>query len=89
MKKKQNTQPTEEANMHRTSKDRKIQTQQNIINRLEEENRILRQQLEAYSPECMECKVRLTGDAYQEYTELIEELNEMKQEYVELIKAIV
>ena len=74
--------------MHRTSKDRKIQTQQNIINRLEEENRILRQ-LEAYSPECMECKVRLTGDAYQEYTELIEELNEMKQEYVELIKEMV
>ena len=45
--------------------------------------------MEAYSPECMECKVRLTGDAYQEYTELIEELNEMKQEYVELIKEMV
>lgn len=72
--------------MHKTSKDRKIQTQQNIINRLEEENRILRQQLEAYSPECMESKESLAGQAYREYTGLIEELNEMKQEYVELIK---
>lgn len=72
--------------MHKTSKDRKIQIQQNIINRLEEENEILKQQLEAHCPGNMESKESLAGQAYREYTGLIEELNEMKQEYVELIK---
>ncbi|EOS26076.1 hypothetical protein C806_01292 [Lachnospiraceae bacterium 3-1] len=67
-------------------KDRKIETQQNIINRLEEENEILRQQLEARCLGNMESKETLAGQAYREYTGLIEELNEMKQEYVELIK---
>ncbi len=72
--------------MYLTNKDRKIQTQQNIINRLEEENRLLKEQLEAYSRESMEHRMTLTEQAYQEYTELIEEVSEMKQEYVELIK---
>lgn len=72
--------------MKSTSKDRKIKTQQNLINRLEEENRILKEQMEAYSCESMKNRLVLAEQAYQDYTELIEEVNEMKQEYVELIK---
>lgn len=75
--------------MRRTSKDRKIKTQQGIINRLEEENKCLREQLEAYSDRKMDEKIKLAEQAYQEYTNLIEELNEMKQEYVELIEQMV
>ncbi len=67
-------------------KDRKIKTQQNLINRLEEENRILKEQMEAYSCESMKNRLVLAEQAYQEYTDLIEEVNEMKQEYVGLIK---
>ena len=72
--------------MYLTNKDRKIQTQQSIIQRLEEENRCLREQLEAYGNKNMQRKMELAGQAYKEYMGLAAELDEMKQEYVELIK---
>ena len=72
--------------MHKTSKDRKIQTQQNIINRLEEENRILKEKLETYDPEKAIKRMKAAEELYQEYTDMLEEVREMQKEYVELIE---
>lgn len=78
-----------EMKMYLANKDRKIQTQQSIIQRLEEENRCLREQLEAYGNKNMQRKMELAGQAYKEYMGLASELDEMKQEYAGLIKDIV
>ena len=61
MKQKQRKQ--EAITMYLTSKDRKIKTQQNLINRLGEENRRLKKQLEAYSRESMEHRM-IKGSEY-------------------------
>ncbi len=78
-----------EMKMYLANKDRKIQTQQSIIQRLEEENRCLREQLEAYGNKNMQRKMELAGQAYKEYMGLAAELDEMKQEYAGLIEDIV
>lgn len=72
--------------MRLTRKDRKIQIQQNVINRLEEENRILKEKLETYDPDNAIKRMEAAEELYQEYTDMLEEVNEMKQEYVGLIK---
>lgn len=75
--------------MYLTNKDRKIQTQQSIIQRLEEENRCLREQLGAYENKDMEHKMGLAEQAYKEYMGLATELEGLKQEYLGLIDDIV
>lgn len=74
--------------MYSTNKDRKIQTQQGIIQRLEEENRCLREQLEAYGDKGIGHKMELAGQAYREYMGLATELEGLKQEYLGLIRDI-
>lgn len=71
--------------MHLTNKDRKIQTQQNIINRLEEENRILKEQLEACDPENAIKRMEAAEGLYQEYKAMLEEVGEMREGYTALI----
>lgn len=100
--KSQCRQPQEETDMTLTSKDRKIKTQQNIINRLEEENRILKEQLETCDPENAIKRMEAAEELYQEYkanlaevagmregyTALILELSEMKKEMREEMKRL-
>lgn len=74
--------------MYLTNKDRKIQTQQNIINRLEEENKCLKEQLEACSEKKMSEKIKLAEQTYQEYKAMLEEVSEMRDGYVELIEEL-
>lgn len=71
--------------MHLTNKDRKIQTQQNIINRLEEENRILKEQLEACDSENAIKRMEAAEGLYQEYKAMLEEVGEMREGYTALI----
>ena len=79
----------EETSMKLNRKDRKIQIQQNIINRLEEENRTLKEQLEAFDPEKAIKRMKAAEELYQEYTDMLEEVREMQKEYVELIEEMV
>lgn len=75
--------------MHRTRKDRKIQIQQSIINRLEEENRILKEQLETYDPEKAIKRMEAAEELYQEYKAMLEEVIEMREGYTALIEEMV
>lgn len=72
--------------MYLTKKDRKIKTQQKLIEKLTEENECLKEQLESYNSRKTEDRIKLAEQAYQEYTERITELNGLKQEYLELIR---
>lgn len=72
--------------MYLTKKDRKIKTQQKLIEKLTEENECLKEQLESYNSRKTEDRIKLAEQAYQEYTELIMELNELKQEYIKLLE---
>lgn len=72
--------------MKLTRKDRKIQTQQNIINRLEEENRALKEQLETYNPEKAIKRMEAAEELYQEYKSMLGEVREMREGYTALIE---
>lgn len=72
--------------MKLTCKDRKIQTQQNIIDRLEEENRILKEKLEAYNPEKAIKRMEAAEELYQEYKSMLGEVREMREGYAALIE---
>ena len=76
----------QEGKMYLTKKDRKIKTQQKLIEKLTEENECLKEQLESYNSRKTEDRIKLAEQAYQEYTELIMELNELKQEYIKLLE---
>lgn len=75
--------------MKLTRKDRKIQTQQNIINRLEEENRALKEQLETYNPEKAIKRMEAAEELYQEYKSMLGEVREMREGYTALIEEMV
>lgn len=75
--------------MKLTRKDRKIQTQQNIINRLEEENRALKEQLETYNPEKAIKRMEAAEELYQEYKSMLGEVREMREGYAALIEEMV
>lgn len=75
--------------MKLTRKDRKIQTQQNIIDRLEEENRILKEKLEAYDPEKAIKRMEAAEELYQEYKSMLGEVREMREGYTALIEEMV
>lgn len=75
--------------MKLTRKDRKIQTQQNIIDRLEEENRILKEKLETYDPEKAIKRMEAAEELYQEYKSMLGEVREMREGYTALIEEMV
>lgn len=72
--------------MYLTKKDKKIQMQQMIIERLEEENGCLKEQLEQYDPKHMAEQMDLMKQAHDEYVGITEELNVLKMEYQKLMK---
>lgn len=71
--------------MYLTKKDRKIQTQQKIIARLEEENECLKEQLTQNDPKHISGQMSLMKQAHDEYVHLVDELNGLKDEYQKLI----
>ncbi len=75
--------------MYLTKKDRKIQTQQREIERLTEENELLKKQLALYETDSIDKKIMLAEQAYEEYMSLSEELSELKQEYIDLVNEII
>lgn len=75
--------------MKLTRKDRKIQTQQNIIKCLEEENRILKEKLETYDPEKAIKRMEAAEELYQEYKSMLGEVREMREGYTALIEEMV
>lgn len=77
---------SQEVNMYLTKKDRKIQMQQKIIDRLEEENECLKEQMEQYDPKHMIEQIDLIRQAHGEYVGLTEELNGLREEYQELLR---
>ena len=66
-------------------KDRLIQRQKYMINRLQEENECLREQLELCDMDSVNEKINLAKESYKRYMGLIKELEELKHEYIELI----
>lgn len=75
--------------MYLTRKDRKIQVQKKEIERLTEENELLKEQLALYEPDSVNKKVMLAERAYEKYMELSEEMYELKQEYMNLINEVI
>lgn len=74
--------------MYLTKKDKQIQTQQRIIDRLEEENECLKEQLELCSPKHVNDTLLLAAQSREEYTRLIDELLHLKEEYMALIRSM-
>lgn len=72
--------------MYRTKKDKKIQTQERMIQRLEEENECLREQLELCDPEHIKNRLLLAQQSHEDYTKLVMELNELRGEYRRLLQ---
>ncbi|MCI8992588.1 MAG: hypothetical protein HFG80_07685 [Eubacterium sp.] len=73
-------------NLKRT--EQKLRIQQSIIEQLEEENRYLKEQLKTYCPERTKQTIALARQSQEEYTDLIRELDGLKQEYQELINGL-
>lgn len=72
--------------MYRTKKDKKIQTQERMIKRLEEENECLKEQLELCNPEHVKNRLLLAQQSHGEYSKLVMELNELREEYRRLLQ---
>ncbi len=74
--------------MYLTKKERKIHTQQKLIENLKEENQYLKEQLELYNPEKVKNKIALAEKSYKEYIKLTDELKELKSQYQKLLRDI-
>lgn len=66
------------------SKDKKIKTQEKLIEKLKDENKCLREQIEKLDPANVENKLTLAESYRTEYLELIKQLKELRAEYLEL-----
>nr|DAH37906.1 MAG TPA: 5-azacytidine-induced protein 2 [Bacteriophage sp.] len=70
------------------SKDKKIQAQEKLIEKLKDENKCLREQIEKLNPADVENKIALAEAYRTEYLELIKQLKELKDEYLLLNKDV-
>ena len=71
-------------NVYFNSKDKKIQTQEKLIEKLKDENKCLREQIEKLNPADVENKIALAESYRNEYMGLIKQLKELRVEYLEL-----
>ena len=69
-------------------KDRTIQRQEFIIERLKEENECLREQVTLCDTESVNEKINLARQSYEKYMKLIENLEKLKSEYISLIEEV-
>ena len=70
------------------SKDKKIQAQEKLIEKLKDENKCLREQIGKLNPADVENKIALAEAYRTEYLELIKQLKELKDEYLLLNKDV-
>lgn len=66
-------------------KDRIIQRQEYMIEKLKEENECLKEQIALCDTESVSEKIDLAKKSYEQYMGLIRELEDLKCEYVDLI----
>lgn len=69
-------------------KDRIIQRQEYMIEKLKEENECLKEQIALCDTESVSEKIDLAKRSYEKYMELIKELESLKVEYMELIENV-
>ena len=65
-----------------------MQTQQRIIEHLQEENEYLKEQLKLCDSQNVQNKIMMAKNSYAEYQKLIDELQKLKKEYQTLIMEI-
>lgn len=65
-----------------------MQTQQRIIEHLQEENEYLKEQLKLCDSQNVQNKIMMAKNSYAEYQKLIDELQNLKKEYQTLIMEI-
>lgn len=69
-------------------KDRLIQRQEFMIEKLKEENECLREQVALCDTESVNEKINLARQSYEKYMGLIKELEDLKCEYISLIEEV-
>ena len=71
-----------------STKDKKISIQKDIIEKLQDENHCLKEQLKLYNVETYKEKMRELDECYKKYSELSKELEGYKSEYLHLLSDI-
>ena len=71
-----------------STKDKKISIQKDIIEKLQDENHCLKEQLKLYNVEKYKEKMRELDECYKKYSELSKELEGYKSEYLHLLSDI-
>lgn len=71
-----------------STKDKKISIQKDIIEKLQDENHCLKEQLKLYNVEKYMEKMRELDECYKKYSELFKELEGYKSEYLHLLSDI-
>ena len=69
-----------------STKDKKISIQKDIIEKLQDENHCLKEQLKLYNVE--KYKEKMRDECYKKYSELSKELEGYKSEYLHLLSDI-
>ena len=73
-------------NVYFNSKDKKIQTQEKLIEKLKDENKCLREQIEKLNPADVENKIALAESYRNEYLELNEGMKKDRQRFSKFVK---
>ena len=68
-----------------SSKDKKLSIQKDIIEKLQDENQCLKEQLKLYNVEKYKEKMKELDECYKRYSELSKELEGYKSEYLQLL----
>lgn len=68
-----------------STKDKKLSMQKDIIEKLQDENKCLKEQLKLYNVEKYKEKMKELDECYKRYSELSKELEGYKSEYLHLL----
>jgi hypothetical protein len=68
-----------------SNKDKKLSMQKDIIEKLQDENKCLKEQLKLYNVEKYKEKMKELDECYKRYSELSKELEGYKSEYLHLL----
>ena len=68
-----------------SNKDKKLSMQKDIIEKLQDENQCLKEQLKLYNVEKYKEKMKELDECYKRYSELSKELEGYKSEYLQLL----
>ena len=71
--------------LYLSNKDKKLSMQKDIIEKLQDENKCLKEQLKLYNVEKYKEKMKELDECYKRYSELSKELEGYKSEYLHLL----